>query len=82
MPDKDAPSDAPSPSSPRPDASPSPVRSRLPWWAAVLPVLAFALLLTPLLGGSGADASQHSGNAVGEILAAVLEQIAYALLRG
>jgi hypothetical protein len=76
MPDKDAPSDSPS------DASPAPVRSRLPWWAAVLPVLAFVLLLTPLLGGSGADAAQHSGNAVGEILAAVLEQIAYALLRG
>jgi hypothetical protein len=72
MPDKDAPS----------DASPVPGRRRLPWWAAVLPVLVFALLLTPLLGDSGADAAQPSGNAVGEMLAAVLEQIAYALLPG
>lgn len=72
MPDKDAPS----------DASPEPGRGRLPWWAAALPVVAFALLLTLLLGGSGADAAPHTGNSVGELLAAVLEQIAYALLRG
>lgn len=55
--------------------------TRLPWWAAALPVLAFALLLTPLLGGTGASAAERqTQGAGGELFAAVLERVAQALL--
>ncbi|MFC4497226.1 hypothetical protein ACFPA8_24145 [Streptomyces ovatisporus] len=53
-------------------------RSLLPWWAAVLPVLAFALLLSLLLGGGDANAAAHQPGT--EFLAAILERVAQALL--
>lgn len=55
------------------------VGTRLPWWAAVLPVLAFALLLALLLGGPEAGAAEPAGSAGGEFLMAVLERVAHAL---
>ncbi|SCK21989.1 hypothetical protein [Streptomyces sp. WMMB 322] len=59
--------------------SPPPARrTRLPWWAPVLPVLAFALLLALLLGGGEADAAQQQPG--GELIAAVLERVAQVLL--
>jgi hypothetical protein len=70
-----------------PSSRPSPVSSsvaeqpRLPWWAAALPVLAFALLLSLLLGGTGASAAQQQAESAGaEVVAAVLERVAQALL--
>ncbi|WP_314172954.1 hypothetical protein [Streptomyces winkii] len=55
--------------------------TRLPWWAAALPVLAFVLLLALLLGGSEAGAAQRqAGGAGGEVIVAVLERVAQALL--
>lgn len=59
---------------------PVPGRNRLSWWAAALPAAAFALLLTLLLGGSGASAAQQQADPGGEVIAAVLERVAQALL--
>lgn len=53
-------------------------QTRLPWWAAVLPVLAFAVLLGPLLGGGEANAAE--GRAGVYVLAQVLERVEQALL--
>ncbi|OEU88731.1 hypothetical protein DB35_19635 [Streptomyces abyssalis] len=55
-------------------------RTRLPWWGAALPVLAFTLLLALLLGGSEAGAAQQAESPAGEVIAAVLERVANALL--
>lgn len=55
-------------------------RNRLPWWGAVLPVLAFSLLLALLLGGSEAGAAQRTESPGGELLVAVLERVGHALL--
>jgi hypothetical protein len=53
-------------------------QTRLPWWAAVLPVLAFAVLLALLLGGGEASAAeQQSGS---HVVAEILERVAQALL--
>ncbi|WP_210771451.1 hypothetical protein [Streptomyces albidus (ex Kaewkla and Franco 2022)] len=53
-------------------------QTRLPWWAAALPVLAFALLLALLLGGGEAAAAEQQAG--GEALAALLERVEQALL--
>lgn len=53
-------------------------QTRLPWWAAVLPVLAFAVLLALLLGGGEAAAAEQQAG--GEVLAAILERVEQALL--
>lgn len=50
----------------------------LPWWAVVLPVLGFALLLSLLLGGNEAGAAAHHPGA--EFLAVVWERLEQALL--
>ncbi|HEV7629255.1 MAG TPA: hypothetical protein VGO89_22405, partial [Streptomyces sp.] len=54
-------------------------QTRLPWWAAVLPVLAFAMLLGLLLGGGEASAAQQQA-AGGDLLAQILERVEQALL--
>jgi hypothetical protein len=72
---------APPPRSARQHSPPVAGRTRLPWWAAALPVLAFALLLTLLLDGSEAGAAQRqAGSAGGEVIAAVLVRVAQVLL--
>ncbi|GGO51782.1 hypothetical protein GCM10012287_34610 [Streptomyces daqingensis] len=53
-------------------------RELLPWWAAVLPVLAFALLLSLLIGGGDANAAAPQPWA--DVLAVVLERFEQALL--
>lgn len=58
---------------PPPDAA----RTLLPWWAAVLPVLAFALLLGLLLGGEANAVEQQAG---ADLLARILERVEQALL--
>jgi hypothetical protein len=71
---KHAPPPAPSGAGGAPTAG----HARLPWWAAVLPVLAFAMLLALLLGGGEASAAeQHAG---GDVVAEVLKRVAQALL--
>jgi hypothetical protein len=58
--------------------APASGQTRLPWWAAVLPVLAFAVLLALLLGGGEASAAeQQSGS---RVVAEILERVAQALL--
>jgi hypothetical protein len=72
---------APQAPSVRQHSPPASGRTQLPWWAAVLPVLAFALLLALLLGGSEAGAAQQQPEgAGGALIAAVLERVAQALL--
>lgn len=46
---------APTRHTPRPAAGGA--DARLPWWAAVLPVIAFAALLALLVGAGGAEAA-------------------------
>jgi hypothetical protein len=57
-----------------------PVRARLPWWAAAMPVLAFVLLLSLLLGSEADAAQQQAGDYGGAVVVAVLERVAQALL--
>jgi hypothetical protein len=45
--------------SPHPVTAPGP--TRLPWWALVLPVLAFAALLTLVGGSAHADSGAFTG---------------------
>lgn len=63
----------------RPHAATGRVGTRLPWWGAVLPVLAFALLLVLLLGGPEAGAAEPAGSAGGDLVMAVLERLGDAL---
>ncbi|MBQ0865069.1 hypothetical protein ACH4RA_16660 [Streptomyces smyrnaeus] len=37
-------------------------QTRLPWWALLLPVLGFVLLLVLLVGGGQADAAQRAAD--------------------
>jgi hypothetical protein len=57
-----------------------PGRARLPWWAAAMPVLAFVLLLSLLLGSEADAAQQQAGDYGGAVVVAVLERVAQALL--
>jgi hypothetical protein len=50
----------------------------LPWWAVVLPVLGFVLLLSLLLGGNEAGAAAHHPGA--DFLAGVWERLERLLL--
>lgn len=58
----------PAPGATRSDATPSDGRrsdaaqTRLPWWALLLPVLGFVLLLVLLVGGGQADAAQRAAD--------------------
>jgi hypothetical protein len=61
-----------------PGSAPGSPQTRLPWWAAALPVLAFAVLLGLMLGGPEANAAQQQAG--GAVLASVLERLAQALL--
>lgn len=66
----------------RQHSPPAAGRTQLPWWAAVLPVPAFAVLLALLLGGgeAGAAAQQPTGGAGGALLVSLLERVAQSLL--
>lgn len=64
----------------RPGALPPVAGARLPWWAAALPVPAFAVLLALLLGGPDANAAQGATGPGTAIVIAVLERVAQALL--
>jgi hypothetical protein len=55
---------------------PDSAHTRLPWWAAVLPVLTFVLLLG-VLGGGEADAAQHQPGI--DVLAEILQRVEQAL---
>lgn len=66
------------PTAARPRASPLTGQTRLPWWAVVLPALAFAMLLGLLLGGGQAHAAEQQ--AARQSLSRVLERVEQALL--
>jgi len=53
-------------------AKAGPVQTRLPWWALVLPALAFAALLALLSAGSAdASAAAPAGDAFGGVVASL-----------
>lgn len=56
------------------------VQTRLPWWAVVLPALAFAALLTLITGG-GADASTAApaGDVLSRIVIALSDVLRHVL---
>lgn len=62
----------------RSHAPPDAGHARLPWWAAVLPVLAFAMLLGLLLGGGEASAAEQQAG--GSLAVEILERVAQVLL--
>ncbi|MFP8962602.1 hypothetical protein ACLIYP_18890 [Streptomyces nanhaiensis] len=61
---------APTRHTPRPAAGGA--DARLPWWAAALPVVAFAVLLALLAGGGGAEAADAGS---GRYLAHLLDRL-------
>lgn len=42
--------------------------ARLPWWAVVLPALAFCALLALIVAGGDADAAQHGSEPLTRLL--------------
>ncbi|MGH3314143.1 MAG: hypothetical protein ACRDP3_26760 [Streptomyces sp.] len=59
-------------------APPAARQTRLPWWALLLPALAFAVLLALLLGSGRADAADQQ--AAQQSFAQVLDRVAQVLL--
>ena len=52
--------------------NPGGVQTRLPWWALLLPAVAFVSLLVLLVGGGEANAAEQSG---GSVFVAVMKQL-------